>query len=125
MRPDRVVLGVESERAEKLLCERYRPINLIEAPILVTGLESAELIKHAANAFLATTIRFINEMSTLREAVGADVHAVAKGMRMNKRIGPKFLHRGPGYGGSCFSKDTEVLVRIAQEHGYRGVLSKP
>ncbi len=117
MRPDRVVIGVESARAEKLLRELYRPLNLIEAPILVTGLESAELIKYASNAFLATKISFINEMSTLCEAVGADVHAVAKGMGMDQRIGSKFLHAGPGYGGSCFPKDTQALVRIAQEHG--------
>lgn len=117
MRPDRVVLGVESPRAEKLLRELYRPLNLIETPIVVTGLESAELIKYAANAFLATKISFINEISTLCEAVGADVHAVAKGMGMDKRIGAKFLHPGPGYGGSCFPKDTQALVRIAQEHG--------
>lgn len=117
MRPDRVVLGVESARAEKLLRELYRPLNLIETPIVVTGLESAELIKYASNAFLATKISFINEISTLCEAVGADVHAVAKGMGMDKRIGSKFLHPGPGYGGSCFPKDTQALVRIAQEHG--------
>ena len=117
MRPDRVVLGVESERAERLLRELYRPLNLRETPILVTGLESAELIKYAANAFLATKISFINEMSALCEAVGADVHAVAKGMGMDGRIGSKFLHPGPGYGGSCFPKDTQALVRIAQEHG--------
>lgn len=117
MRPDRVVIGVESPRAEKRLRELYRPLNLIEAPILVTGLESAELIKYASNAFLATKISFINEMSSLCEAVGADVHAVAKGMGMDKRIGGKFLHAGPGYGGSCFPKDTQALVRIAQEHG--------
>ena len=117
MRPDRVVLGVESSRAEKLLRELYRPLNLIETPIVVTGLESAELIKYAANAFLATKISFINEISTLCEAVGADVHAVAKGMGMDKRIGGKFLHPGPGYGGSCFPKDTQALVRIAQENG--------
>lgn len=117
MRPDRVVLGVESPRAERLLRELYRPLNLIETPIVVTGLESAELIKYAANAFLATKISFINEISTLCEAVGADVHAVAKGMGMDKRIGSKFLHPGPGYGGSCFPKDTQALVRIAQEHG--------
>jgi len=117
MRPDRVVIGVESERAEKLLRELYRPLNLIEAPILFTGLESAELIKYASNAFLATKISFINEMSTLCEAVGADVHAVAKGMGLDNRIGRKFLHAGPGYGGSCFPKDTQALVRIAQEHG--------
>ncbi|MSR15879.1 MAG: UDP-glucose/GDP-mannose dehydrogenase family protein [Gammaproteobacteria bacterium] len=117
MRPDRVVIGVESARAEKLLRELYRPLNLIEAPIVITGLESAELIKYAANAFLATKISFINEISMLCEVVGADVHAVAKGMGMDKRIGSKFLHPGPGYGGSCFPKDTQALVRIAQEHG--------
>jgi len=117
MRPDRVVIGVESPRAEKQLRELYRPLNLIEAPILVTDLESAELIKYAANAFLATKISFINEISMLCESVGADVHAVAKGMGMDKRIGGKFLHAGPGYGGSCFPKDTQALVRIAQEHG--------
>lgn len=116
MRPDRVVIGIESKRAEALLRELYRPLNLIETPILFTGLESAELIKYASNAFLATKISFINEMSMLCEAVGADVHAVAKGMGMDKRIGAKFLHPGPGYGGSCFPKDTQALVRIAQEH---------
>jgi UDPglucose 6-dehydrogenase len=117
MRPDRVVIGVESDRAEALLRELYRPINLIEAPILITDLESAELIKYAANAFLATKISFINEISTLCEAVGADVHAVAKGMGLDGRIGRKFLHAGPGYGGSCFPKDTQALARIAQENG--------
>ncbi|MCP5146287.1 MAG: UDP-glucose/GDP-mannose dehydrogenase family protein [Gammaproteobacteria bacterium] len=117
MRPDRVVLGVENPRAEARLRELYRPLNLIEVPILVTNLESAELIKYASNAFLATKISFINEMSTLCEAVGADVHSVARGMGMDKRIGAKFLHPGPGYGGSCFPKDTLALVRIAQEHG--------
>ena len=117
MRPDRVVLGVESARAERLLRELYRPLNLIEAPILVTGLESAELIKYASNAFLATKISFINEMSQLCEKTGADVNAVAKGMCMDRRIGGKFLHAGPGYGGSCFPKDTLALNRMAQEHG--------
>lgn len=117
MRPDRVVIGVESERAESLLRELYRPLNLIETPILVTNLESAELIKYASNAFLATKISFINEMSALCEAVGADVHEVAKGMGLDGRIGRKFLHPGPGYGGSCFPKDTLALVRIGQEHG--------
>ncbi len=116
MRPDRVVIGVESDRAEALLRELYRPLNLIEMPILVTGLESAELIKYASNAFLATKISFINEISALCEAVGADVHAVAKGMGLDGRIGRKFLHPGPGYGGSCFPKDTLALVRTAQEH---------
>ena len=116
MRPDRVVIGVESDRAEALVRELYRPLNLIETPVLVTDLESAELIKYAANAFLATKISFINEISNLCEAVGADVHAVSKGMGMDGRIGGKFLHPGPGYGGSCFPKDTLALVRIAQEH---------
>ena len=117
MRPDRVVVGVESERAEGLLRELYRPLNLIETPIVVTNLESAELTKYASNAFLATKISFINEVANLCEAVGADVHLVAKGMGMDRRIGRKFLHPGPGYGGSCFPKDTLALVRIAQEHG--------
>jgi UDPglucose 6-dehydrogenase len=117
IRPDRVVLGVESERAENLLRELYRPLNLIEAPIMITNLESAELIKYASNAFLATKISFINEIANLCEKVGADVHAVAKGMGMDKRIGNKFLHAGPGYGGSCFPKDTTALIRIAQENG--------
>jgi UDPglucose 6-dehydrogenase len=117
MRPDRVVLGVESERAEARLRELYRPLNLIEAPIHVTNLESAELIKYASNAFLATKISFINEMSQLCEKVGADVHSIAKGMGLDGRIGRKFLHAGPGYGGSCFPKDTLALIRIAQEHG--------
>ena len=116
MRPDRVVLGVESERAEALLRELYRPINLIEAPIVTTNLESAELTKYAANAFLATKISFINEIANLCEAVGADVHSVAKGMGLDGRIGKKFLHAGPGYGGSCFPKDTLALIRIAQEN---------
>lgn len=116
MRPDRVVIGVESKRAEELLRELYRPLNLIEAPIMVTDLESAELIKYASNAFLATKISFINEMSLLCEKVGADVHAVARGMGLDNRIGKKFLHPGPGYGGSCFPKDTQALIRIAQEN---------
>ena len=117
MRPDRVVIGIESERAELHLRELYRPLNLIEAPILATSLESAELIKYAANAFLATKISFINEMSLLCEKTGADVHAVARGMGLDGRIGRKFLHAGPGYGGSCFPKDTVALIRMAQEHG--------
>tara|TARA_B100000959_G_C14943419_1_gene608846 strand:- start:301 stop:1605 length:1305 start_codon:yes stop_codon:yes gene_type:complete len=116
MRPDRVVIGVENERSEAILRELYRPINLIEAPIMLTDLESAELIKYASNAFLATKISFINEMSMLCEKVNADVHAVAKGMGLDRRIGRKFLHPGPGYGGSCFPKDTKALVRIADEN---------
>jgi UDPglucose 6-dehydrogenase len=117
MRPDRVVLGVESPRAEALLRELYRPLNLIETPIVVTGLETAELIKYAANAFLATKISFINEMAQLCEQVGADVHDVARGIGLDGRIGRKFLHPGPGYGGSCFPKDTLALIRMAQEAG--------
>ena len=117
MRPDRVVIGIENERAGNLLKQLYRPLNLIETPILFTTLETAELIKYASNAFLATKISFINEISALCEKVGADVHAVAKGMGLDGRIGRKFLHPGPGYGGSCFPKDTKALVRIAQEHG--------
>ena len=116
MRPDRVVLGVESERAETLLRELYRPVNLIEAPIVVTNLETAELIKYAANAFLAVKISYINEIAQLCESVGADVHDVAKGIGLDGRIGRKFLHAGPGYGGSCFPKDTLALVRTAQEY---------
>ncbi|MGI9333588.1 MAG: UDP-glucose dehydrogenase family protein [Gammaproteobacteria bacterium] len=116
MRPDRVVIGVESARAEALLRQLYRPLYIIETPIVVTNLESAELIKYAANAFLATKISFINEMAALCESVGADVHSVAKGMGLDGRIGRKFLHAGPGYGGSCFPKDTLALVRTAQEH---------
>lgn len=117
MRPDRVVLGVEDERAEQYLRELYRPLNLIETPVVVTDLESAELTKYAANAFLATKISFINEIATLCEAVDADVHAVARGMGLDGRIGRKFLHPGPGYGGSCFPKDTLALVRTAREYG--------
>ena len=117
MRPDRVVIGVENKRAENVLKELYHPINLIEVPLLLTDLESAEIIKYASNTFLATKISFINEMSVLCEEVGADIHAVAKGMGLDGRINRKFLHPGPGYGGSCFPKDTQALVRIAQEHG--------
>lgn len=117
MRPDRVVIGVETERAEQKMRELYRPLNLIEAPILITDLESAEITKYAANAFLATKISFINEISQLCEKTGADVHAVARGMGLDGRIGRKFLHAGPGYGGSCFPKDTQAMIRMAQEFG--------
>ena len=117
MRPDRIVIGVESDRAEARLRALYRPLNLIEVPIVVTGLETAELIKYAANAFLATKISFINEMAALCEALGADVHDVARGMGLDGRIGRKFLHPGPGYGGSCFPKDTLALVRTGQACG--------
>ena len=117
MRPDRVVVGVESERAQQVMGEIYRPLFLRDFPIVYTDLESAELIKYAANAFLATKISFINEMATLCERVGGDVKAVAKGMGLDGRIGNKFLHPGPGFGGSCFPKDTSALARTGQEAG--------
>ena len=116
MRPDRVVVGVERKRARKVMGDIYRPLFLRDFPIVYTGLESAEMIKYAANAFLATKITFINEIAALCERVGADVKDVAKGMGMDGRIGNKFLHAGPGYGGSCFPKDTKALARIGQEH---------
>jgi UDPglucose 6-dehydrogenase len=117
MRPDRVVIGAESERAKEVLRRLYRPLYLIEAPIVFTGVEAAELIKYAANAFLAMKVTFINEMADLCERVGADVHDVARGIGLDGRIGRKFLHPGPGFGGSCFPKDTLALVRIAQDAG--------
>ncbi len=117
MRPDRVVIGTESERAREVLRRLYRPLYLIEAPILFTNLETAELTKYAANAFLAMKITFINEMADLCEKVGADVHDVARGIGLDGRIGRKFLHAGPGFGGSCFPKDTLALMRIAQDWG--------
>jgi len=117
MRPDRVVIGVESGRAREILHRIYRPLYLIETPILFTALETSELIKYAANAFLATKITFINEVADLCEKVGADVHDVARGMGLDGRIGRKFLHAGPGYGGSCFPKDTLALARTAREAG--------
>ncbi len=116
MHPDRVVVGVEGGKAKKVMAELYRPLSLREFPMVYTGLESAEMIKYAANAFLATKITFINEIAALCEKVGADVKAVAKGMGMDGRIGDKFLHAGPGYGGSCFPKDTKALARIGQDH---------
>ena len=116
MRPDRVVVGAESERAEAVLRDIYRPLNIRETPMLVTGLESAEMIKYAANAFLATKITFINEIADLCEKTGADVQLVAKGIGLDGRIGSKFLHPGPGYGGSCFPKDTLALVQTAEQH---------
>jgi UDPglucose 6-dehydrogenase len=117
MRPDRVVVGAESERAREVLRLLYRPLYLIETPIVFTGLETAELIKYAANGFLAMKITFINEMADLCESVGADVNDVARGIGLDGRIGRKFLHAGPGFGGSCFPKDTLALVRIAEEAG--------
>ncbi len=117
MRPDRVVIGTDDERAREVLRALYRPLFLIETPILFTGIETSELIKYAANTFLATKITFINEVADLCEKLGADVHDVARGIGLDGRIGPKFLHPGPGYGGSCFPKDTLALVRTAQEAG--------
>lgn len=116
MRPDRIVVGLETERAKKVMADIYRPLFLREFPVVYTGLESAEMIKYAANAFLATKITFINEIAALCERVGADIKDVSKGMGMDGRIGNKFLHAGPGYGGSCFPKDTKALARIGQEH---------
>ena len=113
MRPDRVVVGADSERARALMRDLYRPLFLIETPVIFTGVETAELTKYAANTFLATKITFINEMADLCEKVGADVHDVARGMGLDQRIGRKFLHPGPGFGGSCFPKDSLALTRIA------------
>lgn len=119
MRPDRVVVGAETDRAREVMRALYRPLFLIETPIMFTGLETSELIKYAGNAFLAVKISYINQMADLCEVVGANVHDVAKGIGLDKRIGSKFLHPGPGYGGSCFPKDTLALVRTAQDHDVR------
>lgn len=115
MRPDRVVIGSNEEDAIAVMKDLYRPLYLIETPIVITSLEAAELIKYAANAFLATKITFINEVANLCDAIGCDVHDVARGMGMDKRIGNKFLHPGPGYGGSCFPKDTRALTTVADQ----------
>lgn len=117
MRPDRVVIGSNEGRAIEVMKELYRPLFLIETPIVITSLEAAELIKYAANAFLATKITFINEVANLCDAIGCDVHDVARGMGMDNRIGRKFLHPGPGYGGSCFPKDTRALTTVADQYG--------
>jgi UDPglucose 6-dehydrogenase len=117
MRPDRVVIGVESARAEEVLKSLYRPLYLIETSFVITTIETSELIKYAANGFLATKISFINEIANICEEIGADVQAVAKGIGLDGRIGRKFLHAGPGYGGSCFPKDTHALMRVAQDNG--------
>jgi len=117
MRPDRVVVGVETEAAREVMAAVYRPLYLRDFPVVYTDLETAELVKYAANAFLATKISFINEIAALCERVGADVKAVARGMGLDGRIGAKFLHAGPGYGGSCFPKDARALARIGQERG--------
>jgi UDPglucose 6-dehydrogenase len=117
MRPDRVVIGSNEPEAIEVMKELYRPLYLIETPIVITSLEAAELIKYAANAFLATKITFINEVANLCDAIGCDVHDVARGMGMDNRIGRKFLHPGPGYGGSCFPKDTRALTTVADQFG--------
>jgi len=119
MHPNRVVIGVDDERARAILQDLYRPLYLIETPMVITNPETAELIKYSANAFLATKISFINECANLCELVGANVQDVAKGMGLDRRIGSKFLHAGPGYGGSCFPKDTLALTRIARDHDYQ------
>lgn len=117
MRPDRVVIGSNEEDAIAIMKDLYRPLYLIETPIVITSLEAAELIKYAANAFLATKITFINEIANLCDAIGCDVHDVARGMGMDKRIGSKFLHPGPGYGGSCFPKDTRAFTKVGDKYG--------
>jgi UDPglucose 6-dehydrogenase len=116
-RPDRVVVGTDDERARDVMRQLYRPLNLNETPLVFTGRRTSELIKYAANAFLALKITFINEIADLCEAVGADVQQVSKGIGLDGRIGSKFLHAGPGYGGSCFPKDTLALVRTAVDAG--------
>ena len=114
--PDRIVVGTSDERARKVLGDIYRPLSLNQAPLMFTARRTAELIKYAANAFLATKITFINEIADLAEKVGADVQEVARGIGLDNRIGAKFLHAGPGFGGSCFPKDTRALVKIALDH---------
>ncbi len=117
MRPDRIVIGSNEEDAIAIMKDLYRPLYLIETPIVITSLEAAELIKYAANAFLATKITFINEIANLCDAIGCDVHDVARGMGMDNRIGRKFLHPGPGYGGSCFPKDTRAFTKVGDAFG--------
>jgi UDPglucose 6-dehydrogenase len=122
LRPDRVVIGTSSDRAAAIMREIYRPLYLIETPVVVTDVETAEMIKYASNAFLAVKIGFINEVANLCDRVGADVHVVAKGMGLDKRIGAKFLHPGPGYGGSCFPKDTRALAVLGAQHQARQMI---
>ena len=116
MRPDRVIIGCENKKSEDIMKELYRPLYLIETPIISTTIESSEVIKYASNSFLATKISFINQVADLCEKVGADVQDVAKGMGIDKRIGNKFLHAGPGYGGSCFPKDVKAFIRTAENN---------
>jgi len=119
LRPNRVVIGTDNEQAAAIMKDIYSPLYLIETPFLNTNVETAEMIKYASNAFLATKISFINEMANICELVGADVHEVARGMGLDGRISRKFLHPGPGYGGSCFPKDTKAIVKLAETYGYR------
>lgn len=119
LRPDRVVLGVDDESSLAILRDLYRPLYLNETPFVVTNVATSELTKYAANAFLATKISFINEIANLCERIGGDVHAIARGIGLDRRIGPKFLHAGPGFGGSCFPKDTRAAARLAQQAGER------
>ena len=114
--PDRIVIGCENKKSENIMRELYRPLYLLETPIVSTNIESAEIIKYASNSFLATKISFINQVADLCEKVGADVQDVAKGMGIDKRIGNKFLHAGPGYGGSCFPKDVKAFIKTAKTH---------
>ncbi|MBI4682446.1 MAG: UDP-glucose/GDP-mannose dehydrogenase family protein [Nitrospirae bacterium] len=124
MRPNRIVIGASSDQATAIMKDLYRPLYLIETPIVITDVKTAELIKYASNAFLATKISFINELANLCEVVGANVQTVAKGMGLDRRIGPKFLHAGPGYGGSCFPKDTLALLQIGKENNVNmGIIS--
>src|SRR5262249_36623092 len=117
MRPNRVVIGANSEHAAARVKDIYRPLYLIETPFVITTPETAELIKYASNAFLATKISFVNEMANLCAKVGAYIHAVALSMGWDRRIGPKFIHAGPGFGGSCFPKDLLALMKLGQKHG--------
>jgi len=119
LRPNRVVIGTDNEQAAAIMKDIYSPLYRIEIPFLNTNVETAEMIKYASNAFLATKISFINEMANICELVGADVHEVARGMGLDGRISRKFLHPGPGYGGSCFPKDTKAIVKLAETYGYR------
>ncbi len=122
MRPDRVVIGSRDEEAIAIMRDLYRPLYLIEAPFVITSLEAAELTKYAANAFLATKISFINEIASMCESIGCDVHDVARAIGMDRRIGNKFLHAGPGFGGSCFPKDTQALASVARQFGRESLI---
>ncbi len=124
MRPNRVVIGSESQKATAIMQELYKPLYLIETPFVITNVETSELIKYASNSFLAAKISFINEIANLCDKVGADVHMVAKGMGLDHRIGPKFLHAGPGFGGSCFPKDVKALINIADNYKVESSLIK-